>query len=92
MQPLELEAIQLRTWEGRRVSMELTEGVPTSARAAVRTSRGMSRPGWVVEVIATTQVASTSVEFLIDESLEGKYQGETVFQRQWSHKIPRNGN
>lgn len=90
--PLELEAIQLRIWEGRRVSMELIEGDPTTARAAVHSRRGMSRPGWVVEVVATTQVASTSTEFLIDESLQGTYQGETVFHRQWSHKVPRNGN
>lgn len=62
----------------------------TSARGETWTRRCFKRDDWDVEVLTRTVLTSDVDNFHVHAQLDGFDQGERVFSRNWTYRIPRN--
>jgi hypothetical protein len=67
----------------------LPAGDPERAMSRFTYRLSLARQDWSVEVAGTASLTSTSTSFQPKGSVEVKENGEIIFQRTWSRKIPR---
>ncbi len=87
-----LEPIKMQLGSGLSLDATITEGDVNSYIIAFTSENASSRDGWKTEARVKTTMTSTPSEFIIEESIEAKLNDKALFARQWSNRIPRNGN
>jgi uncharacterized protein len=69
--------------------LSITSADPLAAVTEVTSNARTGRAGSLVDVKARSQLTADRTDFVLESSLEVRENGRMVFERTWSHKIPR---
>jgi hypothetical protein len=69
--------------------LSITEGDPNSSVWRVESSTHIQRGDWITTVVAAAELTSTADAFRLQESVKAIEGDNTVFERSWDNRIPR---
>jgi hypothetical protein len=69
--------------------MSITEAKPLSALTEVISYARTGRSGLLINVAARSRLTGDAVEFTLESSLEVRENEHVVFERTWTHRMPR---